>query len=55
MCKNNLSISGAVFELYDIEFRIIMVPDRDHPTVETPFIISFPAKYMARSPFGQAT
>ena len=37
------------------EFRIIMVPDRDDPTVETPFIISFPPKYTARSPFGRAT
>ena len=37
------------------EFRIIMAPDRDHPKVETPFIISFPPKYTARSPFGRAT
>jgi hypothetical protein len=37
------------------EFRIIMVPDRDDPTVETAFIISFPPKYTARSPFGRAT
>jgi hypothetical protein len=37
------------------EFRIIMVPDRDVPKVETPFIISFPPKYTARSPFGRAT
>ena len=37
------------------EFRIIMVPDRDDPKVETPFIISFPPKYTARSPFGRAT
>ncbi len=34
------------------EFRIIVVPDRDVPKVETPFIISFPPKYTARSPFG---
>ena len=34
------------------EFHIIMVPDRDHPKVETPFIMSFPPKYTARSPFG---
>ena len=32
-----------------------MVPDRDDPKVETPFIISFPPKYTARSPFGRAT
>jgi hypothetical protein len=32
-----------------------MVPDRDDPEVETPFIISFPPKYTARSPFGRAT
>jgi hypothetical protein len=32
-----------------------MVPDRDVPKVETPFIISFPPKYTARSPFGRAT
>jgi hypothetical protein len=32
-----------------------MVPDRDDPEVETPFIISFPLKYTARSPFGRAT
>ncbi|KIM73233.1 hypothetical protein PILCRDRAFT_829310, partial [Piloderma croceum F 1598] len=37
------------------EFRIIMVPDRDVPKVETRFIISFPPKYTARSPFGRAT
>src|ERR1700685_551515 len=37
------------------EFRVIMVPDRDDPEVETPFIISFPLKYTARSPFGRAT
>ena len=37
------------------EFRIIMVPDRDDPDVETPFIISFPPKYTARSPFGRGT
>ena len=37
------------------EFRIIMVPDRDDPKVETPFIISYPPKYTARSPFGRAT
>jgi hypothetical protein len=37
------------------EFRIIMVPDRDDSKVETPFIISFPPKYTARSPFGRAT
>jgi len=36
------------------EFRIIMVLDRDVPKVETPFIISFPLKYTARSPFGRA-
>jgi hypothetical protein len=32
-----------------------MVPDHDVPKVETPFIISFPPKYTARSPFGRAT
>jgi hypothetical protein len=32
-----------------------MVPDRDVPKVETPFIISFPLKYTACSQFGQAT
>jgi hypothetical protein len=32
-----------------------MVPDRDDPKVETPFIISFPPKYTTRSPFGRAT
>jgi hypothetical protein len=37
------------------EFRIIMVPDRDNAVVETAFIISFPPKYTARSPFGRAT
>jgi hypothetical protein len=37
------------------KFRIIMVPDRDDPEVETPFMISFPPKYTARSPFGHAT
>ena len=37
------------------EFRIITVPDRDVPKVETSLIISFPPKYTARSPFGRAT
>ena len=37
------------------EFRIIMVPDCDNPEIDTPFIISFPPKYTARSPFGRAT
>ena len=37
------------------EFRIIVVPDRDDPAVETPFIITFPPKYTARSPFGRVT
>jgi hypothetical protein len=37
------------------EFRTLMVPDRDDPTVEKQFIISFPPKYTARSPFGRAT
>jgi hypothetical protein len=37
------------------EFCKIMVPDRDVPKVETSFIISFPPKYTARSPFGRAT
>ena len=37
------------------EFRILMVLDRDDPTVEMQFIISFPPKYMARPPFGRAT
>ena len=37
------------------EFRVIMVPNRDDPKVETPFIVSFPPKYTARSPFGRAT
>jgi hypothetical protein len=38
------------------EFRIIMVPDRDDPDVETLFIIYiFPQKYTARSPSGRAT
>jgi hypothetical protein len=37
------------------EFRALMVPDRDDPSVETRFIISFPPKYTARSPFGRAT
>ena len=32
-----------------------MVPDRDDPKVETPFIISYPPKYTARSPFERAT
>jgi hypothetical protein len=32
-----------------------MVPNRDDPKVETPFIISFPPKYTAHSPFGRAT
>jgi hypothetical protein len=32
-----------------------MVPDRDEPEVETPFVISFPPKYKVRSPFGRAT
>jgi hypothetical protein len=37
------------------EFRAMMVPDREDPGVETRFIISFPPKYTARSPFGRAT
>jgi hypothetical protein len=37
------------------EFRAIMVPDREDPSVETRFIISFPPKYTVRSPFGRAT
>jgi hypothetical protein len=32
-----------------------MVADCDHPKAETSFIISFPPKYTAHSPFGQAT
>jgi len=32
-----------------------MVPDRDDADVKTPFIISFPPKYTACSPFGRAT
>jgi hypothetical protein len=37
------------------EFRVIMILNRDNPEVETPFIISFPPKYTARSPFGRGT
>jgi hypothetical protein len=37
------------------EFCIIMVPDRNDPTIETVFIISFLPKYTAHSPFIQAT
>ncbi|KAF8234088.1 hypothetical protein L208DRAFT_1394550, partial [Tricholoma matsutake] len=37
------------------EFRILMVPDRDEPKVEKRFVVSFPPKYTARSPFGRAT
>jgi hypothetical protein len=37
------------------EFRILMVPDRDVPEVEKRFVVSFPPKYKARSPFGRAT
>ena len=37
------------------ELRMLMVPDRDKPEVEKQFIVSFPPKYMARSPFGRAT
>jgi hypothetical protein len=37
------------------EFRIIIIPERDNTEVETLFIISFPPKYTARSPFGRAT
>ena len=36
------------------EFRVLMVPDRDDPEVEKQFVISFPPKYTARSPFGRA-
>jgi len=32
-----------------------MVPDRDDPEVEKRFVISFPPKYTASSPFGRAT
>ena len=32
-----------------------MVPDRDNPKMEKKFIITFPPKYTARSPFGRAT
>jgi hypothetical protein len=37
------------------EFRVLLVPDRDNPKIEKKFIISFPPKYTARSPFGRAT
>jgi len=37
------------------DFRILTVPDRDEPEVEKQFVVSFPAKYTARSPFGRAT
>jgi hypothetical protein len=37
------------------EFRILMVPDRGKPQVEKRFVISFPPKYEAGSPFGRAT
>jgi len=37
------------------EFRVLMVPDRNNPKIEKKFIISFPPKYTARSPFGRAT
>jgi len=37
------------------EFRALMVPDRGDLSVKTRFIISFPPKYTARSPFGRAT
>ena len=37
------------------EFRVLMVPDRDKPQVEKRFVVSFPPKYTARSPFGRAT
>ena len=37
------------------EFRILMVPDRDETEVEKRFVVSFPPKYTARSPFGRAT
>jgi hypothetical protein len=35
--------------------RVLMVPDSDGPKVKKRFIISFPPKYMARSPFKRAT
>ena len=36
------------------EFRILMVPDRHSPENEKEFVVSFPPKYTARSPFGRA-
>lgn len=40
---------------HHVTFCKIMVPDRDDPTQEKPFIISSPPKYTSRSPFGRAT
>jgi hypothetical protein len=37
------------------EFRKLMVPDRDDPNKESPFLISYPPHYDARSPFSRAT
>ena len=37
------------------EFRILIVPDRNKPEDEKRFVVSFPQKYTARSPFGRAT
>jgi hypothetical protein len=37
------------------EFRKLMVPDRDEYKVEKQFVVSFPPRYKAYSPFGRAT
>jgi len=37
------------------EFRIMMIPDRDDPTVERDFLISYPPQHKTCSPFGRAT
>jgi hypothetical protein len=49
-CDATLKANSAHYE-----FRKLMVPDRDDPSKESPFLISYPPRYDARSPFSRAT
>ena len=37
------------------EFRVMLIPNRDDPSNNSEFLISYPPKYTSRSPFGRAT
>jgi hypothetical protein len=37
------------------DFRVMLIPDRDHASQNSKFLISYPPMYTSRSPFGRAT